>query len=370
MVIVGAGLAGSTAALNLAPFWRVLLLDRWPTPPSRIGESLPGAARRLLRDMGLWQGFLDDRHAPCYRHRGAWGAATPHERDALADPDGHGWLLDRPRFERRLRATAIARGARAWSPARPLTLSRRAPGDWRLTVVMSGEISEIAARFVIDASGRGSRLTTTLSHRRVQDRLVCAWLRAPAPLPPGLVQIEAEAEGWWYAAAAPGDGAVLAFHTDADRAASLGLARDPSALLRRARRLPMLGEAVAHGAWDQARAGYCAAHGARREPPAGSDWLAVGDAAIAFDPLSAQGLFNALYTGLTGAEAADRLLNGQHAAQAEYGADLANVADTYQRHLAAWYDVERRWPTSPFWRRRHEAAARPARAAYSPAPAV
>ncbi|PIB92127.1 NAD(P)/FAD-dependent oxidoreductase [Caulobacter sp. FWC2] len=362
VVIVGAGPAGATAALNLAPFWRVLLLDRWPTPPSRIGESLPGAARRLLTDMGLWQGFLDDRHAPCHHHRGAWGAAYPHERDALGNPDGHGWLLDRSRFERRLRATAIARGARAWSPARPLTLSRRAQGDWSLTVARSGASAQIAARLVIDAGGRGSRLVSAFARRRVQDRLVCAWLRAPAPLPPGLIQIEAETEGWWYAASTPDGGAVLAFHTDADRAASLGLARDRTALLQRARSLPMLGEAVLDSTWDQAQSGYCAAHGARLDPPSGPDWLAVGDAALAFDPLSAQGLFNALYTGLAGAEAADRMLRDQSAAHAEYDADLASVANAYQRHLAAWYDVERRWPQSLFWRRRHEAAASLARA--------
>ena len=76
--------------------------------PAGVGKSLPAAARRLLIDMGLWQGFLADCHAPCHAHRGCWGDDTPSERDALADPDGHGWYLDRARFERRLRGVAAA----------------------------------------------------------------------------------------------------------------------------------------------------------------------------------------------------------------------------------------------------------------------
>src|SRR3954454_8225444 len=69
VVIVGAGPAGAVTALNLAPFRRVLLVDRLATPQPRIGESLPGAARRLLTDMGLWEGFLSDGHEPCHAHR-------------------------------------------------------------------------------------------------------------------------------------------------------------------------------------------------------------------------------------------------------------------------------------------------------------
>ena len=74
-VILGAGPAGATAALNLAPFRRVLLLDRCTGPSARIGESLPAAARRLLADMGLFEGFPLRRssamlHPPeCLGHR-------------------------------------------------------------------------------------------------------------------------------------------------------------------------------------------------------------------------------------------------------------------------------------------------------------
>jgi flavin-dependent dehydrogenase len=352
VVVVGAGPAGATAALNLAPTRRVLLVDRHATPRPRVGESLPGAARRLMTDMGLWDGFVADSHAPRHLHRGAWGGDEPVERHALADPDGHGWHLDRVRFERRLRATAIARGAVAVAPARPLTLEGDGEG-WRMTLAHAQGTTEVRARTVIDASGRSSRLLAPHgARRRVDDRLICGWVRAArADLPPGVTQIEAEAEGWWYAAPLPDGGALLAFHTDADLPAARA-GRSPGDLLDRARGLPMLGRMLETPDWADGAGGYCAAHGARLERPEGAGWVACGDAALAFDPLSAQGLFNALYTGLAAAETTDRMLDGDIAAGVEYAADLNRVWAAYDAHRTAWYGMERRWADRPFWRRR------------------
>ncbi|MBN9507503.1 MAG: hypothetical protein J0I21_00145, partial [Alphaproteobacteria bacterium] len=101
-----------------------------------------------------------------------------------------------------------------------------------------------------------------------------------------------------------------------------------------------------------AAGGFCAAHGCRLDRAAGDGWLAVGDAALAFDPLSSQGLLNALYTGLCAAEAAGRMLAGADRAAEDYAQTIGALWATYERHLAHYYRQERRWPTSPFWARR------------------
>jgi len=111
VLVVGAGPAGATVALNLAPLRQVALVDRRARPGPRIGESLPPAARRLLTDMGLWESFTAEGHSHCYANRAAWGSAQPVETDFLRDPDGHGWDIDRARFEVWLRAVAVDRGA-------------------------------------------------------------------------------------------------------------------------------------------------------------------------------------------------------------------------------------------------------------------
>ncbi len=352
-VIVGAGPAGAVTALNLAPLRRVLLFFGRRAPRPRSGVSVRGAGRRLLRDMGLWDGFVADDHAPCRARRSAWGGAEPIERDALADPEGHGWHLDRVRFERKLQDVAVARGARLLAPASLTGLAREEDG-WRIDVDHEGASFTARAALLIDATGRGSRLLARHGARRiVQHRLVCGWARARGvELARGLIQVEAEAQGWWYATPLPDGGGVLAFHTDADLPAARA-GRSVGTLLERARALPMFAELAADRRWDGASGGYCTAHDARLEAPAGTDWIAVGDAAMAFDPLSSQGIFNALYTGLAAAETADRWLRGDRASLDEYAAEVGDIWRAYEHHRTAWYGLERRWPESAFWARRH-----------------
>ena len=87
-------------------------------------------------------------------------------------------------------------------------------------------------------------------------------------------------------------------------------------------------------------------------PCGGVRWVAVGDAALSFDPLSSQGLLNTLYTGLAAAEAADRDLSGEKSAIAEYIATIAGIQAAYRTQLQFHYESETRWSASPFWRRR------------------
>jgi flavin-dependent dehydrogenase len=332
VLIVGAGPAGATAALNLAPRRSVLVLERNAEPSPRIGESLPAAARRLFRDMGLLESFLAEGHAPCYGNRSVWGDATPRETDALRDPDGHGWHLDRVRFERWLREAAIERGAEIVAPA------------------------EVEASLILDCSGRAASVARRFGAQvRVEDRLVCGFVygRDEGRGSRGLTYVEAVEEGWWYTAPMPDARRVLAFHTDADLPAAR-IARDRDALLahaRQARELSSLLDAAGFNADETS--GFTAANSATLDPCAGDGYLAAGDAALAFDPLSSQGLLNAIFTGLAAAEAADSHLRGDASALPRYRQTIAGIADAYRAHLREWYALERRWADAPFWNRRH-----------------
>lgn len=327
-----------------------MLLDRAATPADRIGETLPAAARRLLGALGLWEDFLSDGHSPCHARRSVWGGGAPITLDALCDPDGPGWRLDRRRFERRLRTAAADKGALLLAPAGADRVTRAGVG-WRIEAG-GPKPARIAAKLLIDASGRGARPLRAHAGAPVSaDRLICAWLHAPLrEEAASITYTESAEDGWWYSAPLPDGRRLIAFHTDSDLArgggASLALAEGAPAS-------PSLAAAVADADLSKASpVRLCAAHGGRLASAAGPGWLAVGDAAMSFDPLSSQGLFHALYTGLKGGEAAARMLAGDAAAGPAFAASLEPVWEAYLFHRAVYYGMERRWPDAPFWRRR------------------
>ena len=90
-----------------------------------------------------------------------------------------------------------------------------------------------------------------------------------------------------------------------------------------------------------------------RQPVAGSDWIAIGDAALAFDPLSGQGVLKSIDTGTRSASAIARCLKGDARGLSEYE---TWVKETHQEHLnirSQFYRSAQRWPTSSrFWSRR------------------
>jgi flavin-dependent dehydrogenase len=359
VLVVGAGPAGATAALNLAPTRSVILAERQPETAQRIGESVPPVVGRLLADMGLLESFLEEGHAPCYGNRSVWGGDLPAETDFLRDPDGHGWHLNRARFEAWLRQAAVARGATLLAPAavKDVKQVERAGGRWRVLFATPTGPETVEADVLIDAGGRSASLASRLgARRRILDRLVCGWLYGRAETRGrgcGLTYIEAAENGWWYTAPLPGDRRVLAFHTDADLP-SARVARDRDTLLACAHThhelSAVLGES---GFMADDESGFTAAHSALLEPCAGPSWIAAGDAALSFDPLSSQGLLNALFTGLASAETADRHLRGFRDAFDEYTQTIDGICKAYVSHLKSWYQTETRWPNSPFWRRRH-----------------
>jgi flavin-dependent dehydrogenase len=354
VVVVGAGPAGSAFALNLAPLRRVLVVDRRDPSGPRIGESLAPAARRLLTDMRLWDDFLAQNHEPRHGGQSVWGGSDPVEADAMRDLDGPGWHLDRGRFDRWLREAATARGAALLVPAQPGFVAR-AQDCWHIDLDVNGRRVPVRARLLVDAGGRGSPLLRRFGLRRsARDRLVCGWVHGDdaQDRQSGLTRIEAEAEGWWYTASLPDRRRVVAFHTDSDLPAA---ASCRETLLQRAAGLGFFSDLLrASGFTPDGNKGFCAAHTADLASPTGEGWLAIGDSALSFDPLSSQGLFNALYTGLAAAEAADRHLAGAPTALADYRAAVLSIRDAYRIHLRAWYGLERRWADRPFWRRRHD----------------
>lgn len=346
VLVAGGGPAGAVAAHVLVRAGRsVLLVDEEEPARRKIGESLPAAALPLLRELGLERLLANGAHLPCYGNAYAWGSDELASTDFIADPHGLGWHLDRRRFDSDLRSSAQREGA-ALRRTR-LTAVRHGGGLWDVDFSDGGSAR---ARWLIDATGRHAAVGRRVgAKRRLDDALValCSWSRERAGDTDARTVIEAVREGWWYTARVPA-GRVTVLHVDAERAGRLrkvGQWRRALGCTRHVRRFAVdtdLEEDVT----------VCEAAGARMDRFGGEGWVAVGDAALAFDPLSAQGILTALYTGMLAGRAIDDELELRDGAREAYCSRLETIRAAYLHHRAQAYVRERRWPLSPFWARR------------------
>jgi len=358
VVILGAGPAGAATALALKRLdstLRIALVERSDYSAIRIGETLPPPARTLLTELGVWQAFLATSPRACYGTRAAWGSPQFHENEFIFSPYGYGWHLDRRAFDAMLTAEAARRGVEVIQPATISTASR-CENDWIL-INAEEHGRKIRTRFVVDATGRRSWLASHLGIRRlVYDQLVGIFNfyqfhsgSAPAD---SYTSIEACEQGWWYAAMLPDEGLAVAFMTDADQLrrlrwkdcdewrALLGTAPN---IARQIGTATPLGRPMLHTAASQ-----------RLDTCTGDGWLAVGDAASTFDPLSSQGIIKSLRSGICAARSICRSLRGHRNALAEYADFVEREYRNYLDSRAGYYRLEQRWPDSRFWQQRQE----------------
>jgi flavin-dependent dehydrogenase len=86
----------------------------------------------------------------------------------------------------------------------------------------------------------------------------------------------------------------------------------------------------------------------------GPGWLAVGDAASAYDPLTGAGVAKALHFATFAADAIASSLERSEEALSKYDNMVKRDFWVYLTQRLAQYTKEQRWPESPFWQRRHE----------------
>jgi flavin-dependent dehydrogenase len=271
-----------------------------------------------------------------------------------------GWQLDRRKFEEELAVAAIQAGA-DWRYGRRLVgCSPEKHGGHKLEVKTEKGLEVHRADFVIDASGRAARFARLLGRRRIRhDRLVgvAGYFQTDSPrdrqTEDSSTLVEAVEEGWWYSARLPGGKLIAAYMTDADLLGHRPPLRADgwSALLEAA---PHTRQRIRQGGCPASPAPrILGAQTSRLSAVAGVAWLAVGDAAVAHDPLTSHGVTAALGWGLYAGAAAADYLGGRHEALHEYASLIDRAFAQYLILHHDRYLGERRWPDSIFWRRRH-----------------
>jgi flavin-dependent dehydrogenase len=355
--VVGGGPAGAVAAYVLAGAGaRVALIVRdRPHSAFAVGETIPAETRQLLNGLGL-DCLSTDLHLPSAGTMARWGSDVAHCREAILNPFGCGWHLDRPLFERQLIDAAVRSGAVLIERcARIETKSK--PAGWEFRIDRAGQQIWVSSDYAVDCTGRAARLAVDAGARRqIHDKLIAIWCVAEESSaqsdPDQRIYLESAPDGWFYSVRIPNRRRVLAYFTDGDLCdARLRSAVNFKDYVAKTFHL----QAGADGPHCHFVAGpfRVNAASARLVRVYGERWIAAGDAAQSFDPLSSQGIITAIVGGHNAAAALVAIHSSDSCVLEKLQADLDARYAAYLSERLTYYRAEQRWVARPFWQRRH-----------------
>ncbi|MBE9069736.1 tryptophan 7-halogenase, partial [Leptolyngbya cf. ectocarpi LEGE 11479] len=347
VAVLGGGPAGTAAALVLLKYSNlsVVVVEKSDYENFRIGESLSPGVTPLLDYLGIADQL--DQHRSSFGIRAAWNSDEMHSLDFMYTVHGQGISLNRKTFDQTLANAVVDRGGTLLTETKLEHLSSTAQG-WQIKTSRG----ILRSKFCIDATGKSAVLARHQGSRRLlYDHLVgVVGIGEIDKDDDSFTEIEACEHGWWYSAKLPNQRAIFVYLSDSDLIQRDKLNKSENWLngLRKTQHLVK-------------RANRCQFTSSIRLFPAntahldkmyGNNWIAAGDAAISYDPLSARGIPSALDTGIQAARLACGWLTEQTSSLDNY---QANSLRNFQEYLNVWtryYQLEQRWPTSTFWRRR------------------
>lgn len=375
VVIIGAGPAGSATAITLTSLGqRVLLIDEKVAAKYKLGESLPPASVDIVSH------FLGDLDSPDRKAIGlfktagnisTWSGEQQDHADFFFTAKGFGLCIDRLAFDEALRLRALELGVsvRRGVSFEACTRSAEIGFNWDITLRSPLKVEHLRTRYLVDCSGRRAVLSKMLGVPIIgnEDRLFAyaQWFTSDVADDDCFTRIEAVANGWWYTNRVPTNSIkenkrLVVFYSDRDlpEGKKAGSSEGFSVLLREAIQIAPLLKERAYQPSGVIRG--APANSQRLQEFCGDAWMAVGDAAQAYDPLSSQGIDKALRTGSHAGHLIHYALKEEdhnslgvdnHFIE-QYGQHQQQLWDAYLAQRDFYYSLQSRWSDQAFWRRR------------------
>jgi flavin-dependent dehydrogenase len=356
IAVIGGGPAGAVIARQLAKAnMEVIVLEAHTIPLQKPGECLPPNIKPLLRKLEL--DHLLSKHKHSYSNQASWGSNEIIDENFISGIHGTGTHINRKLFEQDLANEAQNEGV-TWYNEHTLRNCRRIDNKWHLEVDYLGNKKKFLADFIIDASGRKSIVGRYLNIKRATlDKLVgiSVILEGNTVLNSSTL-IETCVNGWWYSASLPSDKLIVSFMTDSDQILRLKANKNDgfNSLLRKTNHVKKrVVQCIGSDKSITTSLSIHPANSSRLEQITGEGWLAVGDAACTYDPLSSYGITAAIGTAYYGSCAINDHFQGKKEAFLTYEFLMDKMYSTYLPLIATSYYQEKRWQDYDFWKRRN-----------------
>ena len=348
MLILGAGIAGNTLAFLLKELpYKVAQLERLEQiKPIKFGESLPPTAIAMLRRLSIEPIIkANPLHYKILGYQSAWG--TPRVKDYLfrGYPVNYGWKIDKKALVNDLEKanTSVDR----------LLLQQKDRIEIRpqgIDIVSSdNRVKSLKCRIIIDATGRNRVLArqlgiTTIHH----DHLISYTYNLPiiSSVPfQGATLTEAFKNGWGLLSKLDSEQIAFSLFSIKNQAIP-SPQKSPDFWKENLSSTHFLKHY--YSTKIKASMKGKAANSAMLASTSGENWMAIGDAAMAFDPLCSHGITTAIYTGSLAKDFIIKKLVSNHSFL-DYHQNLKLIFDGYLRQRKHFYQAEQRWKDAPFW---------------------
>jgi len=344
--VIGGGPAGLSAAYTLAlANVKVVLVLEQKVVVGNAGETLHASAIDSISKMQLAMEFEKLGLDTLAGFESSWGIPVPLFKPAIQMLGGGGWLFRRKPFEDMLLKQFLAKGGCVFYG--PFEIKKQE--KWCLT--FTGCDFMLSASFLIIATGRKGLSQFSMGPKQVIDKLVCFTARIPSSDCDLVVRLDAMETGWMYTAKQEEGFRALSFFTDGD----LFREREPNKIIAHLSDLLQTSPSICKIIGSIAACSNLTITSANTtflESSFGENWLACGDSAQTYDPLSSHGIVQALQSGIEAAQSVIESLSGSKVAQHFYELARRSRFREYLRQRTAYYSLEKRWTSTEFWSRR------------------
>ncbi|WP_196893324.1 NAD(P)/FAD-dependent oxidoreductase [Aureivirga marina] len=353
IVIIGGGTAGISCALMLKKFHfkNILIVEKNKPTKFMIGESISPVMKTYLLRLDLYSDFLKQNHEKCFGSCSYWGSDRMGYNDTISHTGAVGWHIDRKKFNELFYEKAIKEEIEILENSTFISSKKNFKNQFELKISKKSEKQLILADFVIDASGASSIFSKQQGVlKKIYKPLVCisAFFEKRVLFESKFTHIETCEKGWWYGANLPNEKSIIGFYSLGEiiQQEELHLKNN---FLKLAKEMSIFSKFFAENEKINFELKTFYAASFCLEKASGENWLAIGDAASSYDPLTSLGIEKSIVTAIFAAEMLLEL--SKNTIQDVMGFDKM-IQQEFQKYLKFrnyYYQKEQRWKDSLFW---------------------